>query len=69
MLGYSKAELDDMQAKWALRFPPDLIDCLRPSGRWAIHPRREPVEITSGDLFRIEVGGELHLQSMSLRHQ
>ena len=29
MVGYSEAELDDVQARWGLRFPPDLIDCLR----------------------------------------
>jgi hypothetical protein len=29
---------------------------LQPSGRWAVcHPGREPVEITNGELFRIEV--------------
>jgi len=29
MAGYSQDELDDVQAKWRLRFPPDLIDRLR----------------------------------------
>src|SRR5215813_10643290 len=29
MVGYSEAELDDVQAKWGLRFPPDLIEQLR----------------------------------------
>jgi hypothetical protein len=29
MAGYSVAELDDVQAKWGLRFPPDLIERLR----------------------------------------
>jgi hypothetical protein len=29
MAGYSQAELDDVQAKWQLRFPPDLVDLLR----------------------------------------
>ena len=28
MVGYSVAELDDVQAKWGLRFPPDLIERL-----------------------------------------
>jgi hypothetical protein len=33
---------------------------LQPSGRWAIvRPGREPIEINSGDVFRLEVGGEL----------
>jgi hypothetical protein len=27
--GYSKAELDDVQATWGIRFPPDLIEILR----------------------------------------
>jgi hypothetical protein len=31
MVGYSQAELDDVQAKWGLRFPPDLIERLRES--------------------------------------
>jgi len=29
MAGYSVAELDDVQAKWGLRFPPDLTERLR----------------------------------------
>jgi hypothetical protein len=29
MAGYSQDELDDVQAKWGLRFRPDLIDRLR----------------------------------------
>jgi hypothetical protein len=29
MAGYSQAQLDDVQAKWELRFPPDLVDLLR----------------------------------------
>jgi hypothetical protein len=29
MMGYSEAELDDVQVKWGFRFPPDLIDRLR----------------------------------------
>jgi len=28
-MGYSQAELDDVQAKWKLRFPPDLAELLR----------------------------------------
>ena len=36
---------------------------MMPSGLWAIYrPGRLPVEITSGELFRVEVGGKgLHL--------
>ena len=31
---------------------------MQPSGRWAVcRPGREPVEITSGELFRVEVDG------------
>jgi hypothetical protein len=38
---------------------------LQPSGRWAIsRPRRDPVEITSGELFRVEVDGELRVTQM-----
>jgi hypothetical protein len=29
MVGYPEAELDDVQVKWGLRFPPDLIERLR----------------------------------------
>ena len=33
---------------------------LQPTGRWAgCRPGRPPVEITSGELFRFEVDGEL----------
>ncbi len=28
-MGYSQSELDEIQAQWNLRFPPDLIDLLR----------------------------------------
>ena len=36
-----------------------------PSGRWAVcRPGREPVEITSGALFWIEVDDELRLTRM-----
>jgi hypothetical protein len=44
---------------------------LQPSGRWAVcRPGREPVEITNGELFRIEVPGYVHLQltRMEFRH-
>jgi hypothetical protein len=29
MAGYSQTELDDIQAKWNFRFPPDLLEMLR----------------------------------------
>jgi hypothetical protein len=36
-----------------------------PSGRWAIlRPGRDPMEITSGEIFRLEVDGELRLATM-----
>jgi len=36
-----------------------------PSRRWAVcRPGREPVEITSGELFRVEVDGELRTTRM-----
>ena len=41
------------------------------SGRWAVYrPGRLPVEITSGELFRVEVEGakELQLTRMEYRH-
>ena len=35
---------------------------LQASGRWAIlRPRREPFELTSGDVFRVEVDGKLQI--------
>jgi Domain of unknown function (DUF5348) len=38
---------------------------LQPSGRWAIlRPGREPFELTSGDVFRVEVGGKLQITRM-----
>jgi Domain of unknown function (DUF5348) len=38
---------------------------LQPSGRWAIiRPGREPFELTSGDVFRVEVDGELQITRM-----
>jgi hypothetical protein len=39
---------------------------MQPSRRWTIcRPDREPVEITSGELFRVEVDGVLRLTRMS----
>jgi Domain of unknown function (DUF5348) len=38
---------------------------LQASGRWAImRPGREPFELTSGDIFRVEVGGKLQITCM-----
>jgi Domain of unknown function (DUF5348) len=38
---------------------------LQASGRWAImRPGREPFELTSGDVFRVEVDGELQITRM-----
>jgi hypothetical protein len=38
---------------------------MQSSDRWAIsRPGRDPVEITSGELFRVEVDGELRLTRM-----
>jgi hypothetical protein len=35
------------------------------SGRWAVcRPGRDPVEITSGELFRVDVDGELRFTRM-----
>jgi hypothetical protein len=42
---------------------------MQPSGRWAVcRPGREPVEITSGELFRVEVDGQLEPTRMEYRH-
>ena len=42
---------------------------MQPSGRWAVcRPGRAPVEITSGEIFRIEVDGELRPTLMEFRH-
>ena len=38
------------------------------SGRWAVcRPGREPVEITSGERFRVEFAGKLQLTRMEFR--
>ena len=38
---------------------------LQASGRWAImRPGREPFELTSGDVFRVEVDGKLQITRM-----
>jgi hypothetical protein len=44
---------------------------LQPSGRWAVcYAERRPIEITSGDLFFVEVPGEdaLRKTRMEFRH-
>lgn len=43
MAGYTQTELDDVQAKWDLRFPPDLVALYR--------ERRRVIEHPSNDLF------------------
>ena len=46
---------------------PEKVGILRKqaSGRWAIfRPGHEPVEITSGELFRVEAHGELRVTRM-----
>jgi hypothetical protein len=41
---------------------------IQPSGRWAVcRPECAPIEITSGDQFRIEVDGELRVTRMAFR--
>jgi hypothetical protein len=45
---------------------------MQPSGRWAVcRPGHDPVEITSGEVFRIEVPGKegLQLTRMEFRHR
>jgi hypothetical protein len=40
-----------------------------PSRRWAVcRPGHDPVEITSGELFRVEVDSELKPTRMEFRH-
>jgi len=42
---------------------------IQPSGRWAVvRPGRIPVEMTSGELFRVEFNGELKPTRMEFRH-
>jgi hypothetical protein len=42
---------------------------MQPSGRWAVcRPGREPWEITSGELFRVEVEGREGLQPTRMEH-
>ena len=44
---------------------------LMPSGRWAVcRPEREPIEITSGELFSVEVADAsgFQLTRMEYRH-
>jgi hypothetical protein len=43
---------------------------MQPSGRWAVcRPGQTPVEITSGEVFRVEVDGELKPTRMEFRHK
>jgi hypothetical protein len=51
--------------------PPDLAGVLQmqPSGRWAVvMPGGETVEITSGEVFRVEVEGKEGLQPTRMEH-
>jgi hypothetical protein len=42
---------------------------MQPSGRWAVcMPGQSPIEITSGELFRIEVEGHEGLQVTRMEH-
>ena len=42
---------------------------MQPSGRWAVVcPGREPVEITAGDVFRVEVPGKGGLHLTRIEH-
>jgi hypothetical protein len=42
---------------------------LQPTGRWAVcRSGRPPAEITSGELFRVDVDGELRPTRMEFRH-
>jgi hypothetical protein len=42
---------------------------MQPSGRWSVcRPGQTPVEITSGEVFRVEVDGELKPTRMEFRH-
>jgi hypothetical protein len=41
---------------------------LQPSGRWAVvRSRRPAIEITSGNIFRVDVDGDLRLTRMTYR--
>ena len=51
--------------------PPDLAGVLemQASGRWAVcMPGQEPMEITSGEVFRVEVEGLEGLQATRMEH-
>jgi hypothetical protein len=42
---------------------------MQPSGRWAIcRTGFDPIEITSGDVFRVEVPGEAGLRRTRMEH-
>jgi hypothetical protein len=41
----------------------------QPPGRWAIcRPGEDPIEITTGDIFRVEIDGELRPTRMEFRN-
>ena len=41
----------------------------QPTGRWAVcQPGRSPVEITSGEVIRVEVDGEFQPTRVEYRH-
>jgi hypothetical protein len=68
--GYERAWLTFRQGRTArgteaLMSDKEGILRMQPSGRWAIcRPWREPVEINSGELFRVDVNGELKVTRM-----
>jgi hypothetical protein len=42
---------------------------LQPSNRWAVcRPGRDPIQIRSGDVFRVEVPGEVGLRRTRMEH-
>jgi hypothetical protein len=43
---------------------------LQPSGRWAVcRPGHDPAEITSGELFRVEIDGVLQVRRMEYKRR
>jgi hypothetical protein len=62
-----RAGFFDQRERYAKAMTDDSIGILKkqPSGHWAIcRPGRDPVEIASGELFRVEVAGELRVTRM-----
>jgi hypothetical protein len=42
---------------------------MQPSGQWAVcRPGHDPIEITSGEVFRVEVPGEVGLHLTRMEH-